>query len=89
MSMTTPNLILDMDGLSRCTSMILNVLLEIRSMCEDRGGTLCLANVGGFIQEVFRITKMNGKFRFYASVEQASLDLRQPRIEAFRPFDLN
>ncbi len=63
--------VLDLFGVALISSIGIASLLQIRELCADRGAPLVLARVPEAQQRFMRMLKLDRKFEFAPSVEEA------------------
>lgn len=64
-------LILEVGQLRYVSSAGLRVVLSAAKAVQGKGGTLCVAGLGGMVREVFEISGFSGLFPQHESVEAA------------------
>lgn len=72
----TTHIIVDLKRLSYVSSMGLRSFLHAAKTCKAANGALVLANFGGFVQQVFDVTRLTSLFQIYATVDEALQAMR-------------
>ena len=70
-----PRLALDMEQLEQVSSVMLSLLIEARSMIQDRSGRIAVAAMNPRLKDLFEIVRIDMLFETYASVESAVVAL--------------
>jgi len=68
-------IVVDMDNVAHMSSAALGVLIPVSNKLRKSSGTIVLAGVGDSIREVFKITKLERRFRFAPNVSAALAEL--------------
>jgi anti-anti-sigma factor len=72
----TPNVIVELSGLTYASSMGLRAFLAVAKARQEAGGELVLVGLGGFVKQVFDLTRITSLFRTAASLDAAREALR-------------
>jgi len=62
------NLLLDFQLVRGITSAGLNMMIRIKSKCDEKGTALHICHLQPVVDEVFRRTRLRGLFRIHATV---------------------
>lgn len=71
-----PKIVVNFQNVQHLSSSALGTLISLNSAVQDRGGQLCLAEINGTIQEVFKITKLDRIFAIEKTADDARASLR-------------
>ena len=69
-------LVFDLSGLAQIDSTGMGRFIDTYSRLRKRGGEMRLAGVEGAVKTAFRVTRLDGVFSFYPTVEEACRGLR-------------
>jgi anti-anti-sigma factor len=69
------HLVVDLTGLTYASSMGLRAFLAIAKAQQQAGGELVLVGLGGFVKQVFDLTRITPLFRLADSVDAALVTL--------------
>ncbi|MDX2085570.1 MAG: STAS domain-containing protein [Candidatus Melainabacteria bacterium] len=66
-----PDIMLDLAMVNFMDSAGLSFLLSVKKLCEKAGGSFCLCNVHGYVQNLVQLTNLNRVVTIYHTAEQA------------------
>ena len=66
-----PKVVLDLGSVRQLSAAALSMLLTTKSTATVHGGQLCLANVGGELLEMLKVTKLDTVLRIHKSTDDA------------------
>lgn len=79
---STRRMIVDLSGVIRLDSSGLGLLVKIAKAFRGRNGRLCLAGISGSVAEVLELTRLDGFFRVFCSVDEAVESLQSSAHDA-------
>jgi anti-sigma B factor antagonist len=65
------HIVIDMSNVNVINSSGMGILISGYTKVKDKGGSLKLANITGKIESLMSITKLNGIFEIYSTVDEA------------------
>lgn len=70
-----PRTVLDLESVEKVSSMMLSLLIEARTVTQDQGGRIAVANMHPRLKDLFEVVRIDMLFESYASVEAAVVAL--------------